>query len=264
MIRHSAMRAAGRLLTYLCLTFLLIPVQFLAVALKWRLAVSLPITYHGMCARLLGFDIRTSGKLHAPGPTLFVCNHVSYLDITMLGAVLPASFVAKSEVARWPLFGLLAKLQRSVFVDRRPSSASKHRDAMQRRLEEGDSLILFAEGTSGDGLHVLPFRTALFSAAEREVRGRPLVVQPVSITYPGIDGLPTGRAHMPWIAWYGDMGMGGHLWNVIGLGRITVDIAFHEPTGLAEHPGRRHLALACHAVVAEGVDRALAGRRVPA
>ena len=258
------MRAVGRLLAYLCFTLLLIPVQALAVAMKWRLAVSLPITYHGMCAKLLGFDVRTNGKLHAGGPTLFVCNHVSYLDITMLGAVLPASFVAKSEVAGWPLFGLLAKLQRSVFVDRRPSSTSKQRDAMQQRLEEGDNLILFAEGTSGDGLHVLPFRSALFSAAERVVHGRPPVVQPVSIAYPGIDGLPTGRAHMPWIAWYGDMGMGGHLWNVIGLGRISVDIDFHPPIGLAEHPSRRHLALACHAMVAEGVDRALAGRRIPA
>ena len=260
MIRHSPLRAFLRLLAYALYTLSLIPVQAVAVFLKRPLAINLPLAYHRRCAGMLGFKIRIHGKLSAEQPTLFVCNHVTYLDIVTLGATLPASFVAKAEVAGWPFFGLLAKLQRSVFVDRRPRSTAGQRDAMQTRLENGDNLILFPEGTSSDGNRVLPFKSALFSVAEREVKGRPLVVQPVSVAYSAIDGLPTGRAHMPRIAWYGDMGMAGHIWNALGLGRISVDIVLHSPTSYAEFAHRRDMARACHETVAGGVERALAGR----
>ena len=260
MIRHSPLRALGRLLAYVCYTLPLMPVQAFAVLLKRPLAVSLPIAYHRRCAGILGFDLRTHGVLSSARPTLFVCNHATYLDIVTLGATLPASFVAKSEVAGWPFFGRLAKLQRSVFVDRRPRSAAGQRDAMQVRLESGDNLILFPEGTSSDGNRVLPFKSALFSVAEREVNGGPLVVQPVSVAYSAIDGLPTGRAHMPRIAWYGEMGMAGHIWKALGLGRITVDIVLHPPTSFAEFSNRREMAQTCHEIVAGGVERALAGR----
>ena len=260
MIRHSPLRAFLRLLAYALYTLSLIPVQAVAVFLKRPLAINLPLAYHRRCAGMLGFKLRIHGKLSAEQPTLFVCNHVTYLDIVTLGATLPASFVAKAEVAGWPFFGLLAKLQRSVFVDRRPRSTAGQRDAMQTRLENGDNLILFPEGTSSDGNRVLPFKSALFSVAEREVKGRPLVVQPVSVAYSAIDGLPTGRAHMPRIAWYGDMGMAGHIWNALGLGRISVDIVLHSPTSYAEFAHRRDMARACHETVAGGVERALAGR----
>ena len=260
MIRHSPLRAFGRLLAYVLYTLPLMPVQALAVLLRRPLAVSLPLSYHRRCAGILGFDLRTHGTLSKARPTLFVCNHVTYLDIVTLGATLPASFVAKSEVSGWPFFGQLAKLQRSVFVDRRPRSTAGQRDAMQIRLESGDNLILFAEGTSSDGIRVLPFKSALFSVAERKVGGKPLVVQPVSIAYSAIDGLPTGRAHMPRIAWYGDMGMAGHIWTVLGLGRISVDVILHEPTSYAEFANRREMAHICHGKVASGVERALAGR----
>jgi len=131
---------------------------------------------------------------------------------------------------------------------------------MQMRLENGDSLILFPEGTSNDGIRVLPFKSALFSVAERTVDGAPLVVQPVSIAYPAIDGLPTGRAHMPRVAWYGAMGMAGHIRTVFGLGRISVDIVLHPPTGLTEFANRREMARICRDTVARGVERSLAGR----
>ncbi len=260
MIRHSPSSALGRAFVYLFFTLALIPVQALAVALRRPLAVSLPLAYHRRCARLLGFDIRVHGRLSEERPTLFVCNHVTYLDIVTLGATLPASFVAKSEVANWPFFGLLAKLQRSVFVDRRPRSTAGQRDAMQARLEDGDNLILFAEGTSHDGVRVLPFKSALFSAAQREIRGGPLTVQPVSLAYSAIDGLPTGRAHMPWIAWYGDMGLAPHIWRVLGLGRIAVDIVLHPTIDFAGFANRREMAESCHRTVADGVERAHAGR----
>src|SRR5262249_58499052 len=134
---------------------------------------------------------------------LFAANHTGYLDIAVLGSVMPGSFVSKAEVASWPLFGWMAKLQRCVFVDRQVRSTAQQRDAIAERLAAGDALILFPEGTSADGNFILPFKSALFSVVYK--RDQPVTVQPVSLTYTRLDGLPIGRMMRPFFAWYGDM-----------------------------------------------------------
>lgn len=256
----SRVRALARLACYLGWTAVLLPVQIAAVAFGWRLAERLPVFYHRSCYRLLGLKVEVRGKISTDRPTLFVSNHSSYADITVLGGLVPGSFVAKSEVADWPFFGLLAKLQRTVFVDRQMRRAADHRDAMQRRLEAGDNLILFPEGTSNDGNRVLPFKSALFSVAERVVDGRPVTVQPVSIAYTRLDGLPLGYALRPCFAWYGDMALVPHLVRLVGLGTVTVVVEFHPPLTLATCGGRRRMAAACRARIAAGVAAALSGR----
>ena len=130
---------------------------------------------------------------------------------------------------------------------------------MVRRLEQGDNLILFPEGTSNDGNRVLPFKSALFGVAEKEIGGKPLLVQPVSISYVRLDGIPVGRGYRPYFAWYGDMEMAGHLWNVFGLGQTTVAIEFHEPITIEQFASRKEMARHCHRVVAEGVSRGIHG-----
>ena len=236
------------------------PFQVLALNFSGPLAKSLPVLYHRLCTRILGFDIRVHGEMKSEPPVLFACNHTSYSDIAILGALLPASFVAKAEVAGWPLFGVLAKLQRTVFVDRRATRATKQRDEMRGRLEAGDNLILFPEGTSSDGNAVLPFKSALFSVAQVEPNGAPLIVQPVSVAYTRLDGMPIGRALRPYFAWYGNMTLAPHFWEVAGLGQATVDVVFHPPVTIAEYQSRKALAEHCYTVVAEGVSRANAGR----
>lgn len=260
----SPSRAAVRLLLYLGFTLALIPVQAFAVRFRLPLRTTLPQWYHKRCARLLGLDIVTRGQMSEVRPTLFASNHVTYLDITVLGALIPGSFVAKSEVGRWPLFGWLAKLQRSVFIDRHARRASEHRDEMMQRLEAGDNLILFPEGTSNDGNQVLPFKSALFSVAERRPHGRALSVQPVSIAYTRLDGVPMGRFLRPFVAWYGDMDMLSHMWNAMGLGRITVEVEFHPLITLDEAGSRKALSERCYDAVARGLAAALAGRPQPA
>ena len=256
----SPLRAVVRIATYLTLTAALLPVQAFALKFHKPLSVRLPVFYHRTCARLLGFRIRVHGKMRAEPPVLFACNHTSYSDIAILGSLLPASFVAKAEVASWPLFGVLAKLQRTVFVDRRATKATKQRDEMIRRLEAGDNLILFPEGTSSDGNAVLPFKSALFSVAQVEPHGHPLLVQPVSLAYTRLDGMPVGRALRPYFAWYGDMTLAPHFWEVAGLGHTTVDVVFHPPVTISAYQSRKALADHCHAVVARGVSAANAGR----
>ncbi|MGF1630517.1 MAG: lysophospholipid acyltransferase family protein [Kiloniellaceae bacterium] len=256
----SPTTALCRLLAYAGLTLALMPVQMLAVGCGWPLRKRLPYWYHGRTCRLLGIEIERHGEPSRGHPTLYVANHVSYLDIEVLGSLLKASFVAKAEVATWPFFAWLARLQETVFVERRAHRAAEHRDEMSRRLEAGDDLVLFAEGTSGDGNSILSFKSALFSVAEQRPRDKPLTVQPVSIAYTRLDGLPLGRYLRPFLAWYGDMELGSHLWHAISLGRVTVVVEFHEPVTLEQFGSRRALSDHCYEVVARGVAAALSGR----
>jgi 1-acyl-sn-glycerol-3-phosphate acyltransferase len=237
-------------------TLPLMPLQVIAVMLDLRLARSLPRFYHRVITRILGFGVVVTGTPVETAPVLFVGNHVSYLDITILGSVIETSFIAKAEIANWPLFGWLAKLQRSVFVERRSARAGAQRDEIAERLAAGDNLVLFPEGTSDDGIHVLPFRSALFGVAEREVAGRPLTVQPFSIAYTRLHGVPIGREWQPIYAWYGDMDLPSHLWRVLGLGRARIDLVFHPPVTIAAFGSRKALADHCFAAVRDGVLRA--------
>lgn len=231
---RSPLRAVVRIIVYGIWTALLLPVQMAAVSSRLRLASTLPRFYHRVCCRILGIQVLRQGELSGAHPVLFVANHASYLDITVLGSLIAGSFVAKAEIADWPFFGLLAKLQRTVFIDRRGAKAADHRDEIGARLDAGDDLILFPEGTSSDGNRVLPFKSALFSVAERRIDGRRLVVQPVSVAYVRIDGLPIGREWRPLFAWYGGMDLTGHMFNVIALGKLTVEVIFHPPLSIAE------------------------------
>lgn len=257
---RSRTRGILRLTAYGLLTLALLPVQMVAVALGLSLRETLPRFYHRLCTRLLGFRVVVRGRRLPDRPMLFVCNHVSYLDIMVLGSVITGCFVAKSEVAGWPGFGLLAKLQRTVFVERRRSAVARHGDAIAERLKGGDNLILFAEGTSSDGTRVLPFKSGLLAAADHRVDGAALTVQPVSIAYTRLNGMPIGRGLRPFLAWFGDMELAPHLWEVVALGRITVVVEFHPATSLAEAGSRKALAAACRDRVAAGLARANAGR----
>jgi 1-acyl-sn-glycerol-3-phosphate acyltransferase len=252
-----------RLFLYVCLTLPLMPIQALLLLLRAPLADRLPRVYHKLAGRVLGFETTVIGVPTSLRPALFVANHTSYVDIEILGGVIEASFVAKSEVRRWPFFGWLARLQRTVFVDRRAHTTHQQRDAIVERLKEGGRLILFPEGTSDDGSRVLPFKSALFAAVHGAHLEHPVTVQPVSVAYVTLDGMPIGRFYRPFFAWYGDMDMASHLWEMVGLGRVGVTVAFHAPVSVAAFPTRKALAEHCWRVVSAGVASAISGRPQP-
>ena len=166
-------------------------------------------------------------------------------------------------MAKWPVLGLLAKLQNSVFVDRKVRTSHLQASDIGRRLEARDSIILFPEGTSDDGNRVLPFKSALFAVAEMKPHDQPLVVQPVSLTYSRLDGIPIGRHLRPFFAWYGDMELFSHARRLIGLGRLTVTVSFHDPVTIDEFGSRKELAAHCYEVIAHGHAEAVAGRLQP-
>lgn len=216
---------------------------------------------HYMVCRILRINIVQIGAPCSEAPVLFVANHTSYLDIPVLGSIALGSFVAKSEVAGWPVIGPLCKLQRTIFIQRKAAQAGDQRDVLRDRLVNGQNLILFAEGTSTDGCHILPFKSSLFSVVETPLKdGRPIYVQPVSITAIALDGLPMGRTLRPLYAWYGNMSLGGHGWPMLKLGRMTVAVEFHPAVRSTDFKDRKALAGYCTQMAMQGVDRALTGR----
>ena len=247
----------ARIVIYFAVTLPAMPVQVMLLAIGGPRARRFPVGYHRLICRLLGIRLVCRGTSSAHRPTLFVSNHTSYLDIEIMGAGIEGSFVSKAEVKGWPIFGWLAKLQRTIFVERADrAGAARQRDEIRRRLDDGDNLILFPEGTSGDGVHLLPFKSTVFAAAEDER----VMVQPVSVVYRLLDGIPLGRFYRPFFAWYGDMTMAPHLWKMLGLGRLTVVMTFHEPVRLKDFGSRKLLSEYCARIIAEGMGAALAGR----
>lgn len=245
---------------YLGWTVVTMPVQAVGLWLRLGWVARFPRFYHRQCCRILGLRVRQIGHPVSGGPVLFAANHTGYLDISVLGSLIPGSFVSKSEVARWPFFGWLAKLQRCVFVDRQVRSTAQQRDAIAERLTAKDALILFPEGTSGDGNFVLPFKSALFSTVFNRHSDMAIAVQPVSVAYTRLDGLPIGRPLRPFFAWYGDMTLPRHLWRVLGLGIIDAVVEFHPPAVVSDFASRKELAQFCYERISVGVGRHLAGR----
>ena len=250
----SRSRPVLLLAAFALFTLPLMPLQQLFVWLWPRMARRFPMHYHRVVCRILGIRVKIVGAPPSEGPVLIACNHVSWLDIMVLSSLAPLSFVAKREVNGWPFFGALARLQRTVFVDRaRRHATGDSRDEMQERLKAGDILVLFAEGTSSDGHRVLPFKSAFFGAAEFPG----VLVQPVTLAYGGHRNLPmTGRLR-PLYAWYGDMELPPHLWEALATGPIEVTVVCHPALSLGGEVTRKHLAAHAEQLVRQGLVLAL-------
>lgn len=257
------------------------PFHLIGMAIGGRAASALTPLWHHLVLRLIGVNVTVSGAPSEARPLLLLSNHVSWLDISVLGATAPVSFIAKKEVATWPFFSWLAKLQRTVFIDRerRQSTGSATRE-VAHRLASGDIMVLFAEGTSGDGNTVLPFRSSLIGAAQRALRSDVrdgegdqdsinaeaadfTTIQPVAIAYRAQHGLPLGRQHRPLVAWYGDMPMVPHLGRILAEGAIDVYVSFGEPYKVTQDMDRKALALEMHKVVRDMVAAINSGGRLP-
>jgi lyso-ornithine lipid O-acyltransferase len=241
-----SLRAFLVLGAFFALTLPLMPLQLLLVKTGSRYARSFPHWYHRQVCKLIGIRLKVEGEIAAEQGVLIISNHVSWLDITVLSAIAPVSFVAKQEVSTWPFVKWLAKLQRSVFVDRnRRAEVGDKANEILERLAAGDHIVLFAEGTSSDGNSVVPFKTALFAAAKPvggAKLGAKVSAQTLAITYPKIYGLPLCRRGRHVIAWYGDMDMASHAWRLLGLGPIDANIRIGPPVPLDAFPDRKALA----------------------
>lgn len=258
-------RRAGKVLLVALYTLLLIPVQEVAVRTHWWSDRAIPRLWHRLTLWVLGIRVHVRGAVAAERPLLIVSNHVSWTDISVLGAIAPVHFIARSDMRNWPVLGTFARLQRSVFVDReRKSAAPDQTREIARRLSNGDPMVLFAEGTTGDGNRVLPFKSTLFGAAQmalQEATGAERVlVQPVAIAYLRRNGLPLDRRERGAIAWLGDMDFVPHLAAMLGQGAIDVEVRFGEPIPFAAGGDRKAIARAAESEVRRMLVAALRQR----
>ncbi|MCO5732628.1 1-acyl-sn-glycerol-3-phosphate acyltransferase [Rhizobium sp. SSA_523] len=228
----TVLRIAITVLVLTVVTLLLLPFQLMALRFDWPLRRRLPRWWHRTACRLLGIRIRIHGQPERRRPLMLVANHASWKDILVLGAVADVAFIAKSDVATWPVFGLLAKWQKTVFVEREQKrKAGEQVNEIAERLAKGEIIVLFPEGTTSDGNRLLTVKTSLFGAAASAVPASPdgvVYVQPVSIAYTGIYGMPMGRYHRPIAAWPGDVELVPHLMGVLKAEALDVDVDFGE------------------------------------
>lgn len=260
------LRAFFLAVAFIGLTLASIPIQFVSMRFGLKLRKRYPLIYQRMLCKAFGIRITVIGEPVRDRGVLMVANHSGYWDVVVLGTVTPVSFVAKSEVSSWPFFGMMARLQRSVFVERaRRSRAGEARDVLRERLLDGDALVLFPEGTSTDGNRVISFKSALMGAAETTLgvdehgQVEHVPVQPVSITYVAVHGIPLGRENRPLFAWYGDMDLLPHVWEAFKTGPFDVVIEFHPPLVAKPGCGRKQIAALAEAAVRQGQARALRG-----
>ena len=234
-------------LAFLAVTLALLPLQLIGLAFDLRLQRTVPHLYHRILCALIGVRIREVGTRSAASPALILSNHVSWLDICVISALSPVVFVAKSEVAGWPVLGWLAKLQRTVFINRQ----ARHQtgDATREiagRLLGGDAVVLFAEGTSSDGVRVLPFRSSLVGAVHHALGNSAqhisITVQPMSVAYVSLSGVPMGRALRERVAWYGDADLMPHLAHVLAAGAVDVTVSWGEAVAYDMSADRKAIA----------------------
>jgi 1-acyl-sn-glycerol-3-phosphate acyltransferase len=213
-------------------TPLLIAVQWLLEKLNLPGWGAIATRYYRLLCWAMRIRIRVVGQPVRDRAVLFVSNHLSWADILVIGTLGQLAFVAKREVADWPLVGVAARLQRTVFVNRaRRSQTGEAVGAIVKRLLEGTSVVLFAEGTSSDGNRVLPFRSALIGAVKEAAAfgAGAIQIQPMSIGYTGQQGIPMGRQNRPLIAWYGDLDFVPHFKTFCARGAVDAVVSFGEP-----------------------------------
>ena len=201
---------------------------------------------------LFGIKVKVSGKIEKKN-VLFVSNHISYLDILILGSLTKAVFVAKSEIESWPVINKIASIGKTIFVNRsRVLTVRDQVEVLSNALKKGKNLILFPEGTSSDGSKVLPFKSSLFGLNDL-YSNKKFKIQPISLTYSKLDGVPVEKKFRPFFAWFGDMDLVSHAWQFLGLGLIEVNVHYHKSVPLNSFKNRKETSQYCFKVISEQV-----------
>lgn len=187
--------------------------------------------------RIFHLDLRMTGTIPSSG--LLVCNHLSYLDIIVLGATAPCVFISKCEVRRWPVFGWFASLAGTLFLRRdKRSDVARMTQDMRRLLDTGTLVVLFPEGTTSDGREVLPFKSSLLEPVMQQSHG----LSAGFIEYSLNEGSVADE-----VCYWRDMTLAPHLLNLLGKRSLEARLSFTELRQTS--PDRKQLARQLHSEV---------------
>lgn len=251
----AGLTATLKLVAFLLWCAVMVPIQMLIMLFSGRKpAYTTPWIWHNGVCKILGLNVIVEGKPCTDRQVIFISNHLSYLDIPVIASILKASFIAKGEVASWPVFGFLSKLQQTAFVSRSKTTLGNDKNNLENMLKDGRSMILFPEGTSTDGRSVVPFKSSLFSIA-LAIEETDIWLQPMTLSIINVDGNPpVAQDVRDLYAWYGDMTLPPHLSAFGKTKGATIKITFHEPISARATPDRKILASRCYEAVAGGLE----------
>jgi 1-acyl-sn-glycerol-3-phosphate acyltransferase len=191
----------------------------------------------------LGIRVKTIGEPLHNRPTLLLSNHISWTDIIAIGSVADVTFVAKTGVRNTFFVGFMSSLQRTLFVDYHSRrDARRTSQEMAKRLSSNSAVLLFAEGHRDLGTHVQPFRSALVGAAQaamEEGGAKDVAIQPVTIAYTHLQGLPVSRNERSGISGMNARGFKAVVANLLTSGMKDVTIAFGAPIPLGPDTDRK-------------------------
>lgn len=228
------------------------PLQWLIARHMPRMAHRIPIFFCRSLLRLLSVRVSIDGAAIAAGPVLMAANHVSWIDVLVLGGIQPFCFLAKSEVSRWPILSAFAEVQGTVFVDRaRRRSIPGANEMMAKRMAEGHAVLLFPEGTTNAAAEPGPFRTSHFAAARELLRSHRLretvAVQPVAISYSSRNA-----------AWVGDDGLLSHVWRTLRAPPLECRVTFSTPIAYTRASNRKQVARLSREAIIDALGRSAA------
>lgn len=251
-------RAVLRIPAFVLLTLGLLAAFFLAYPFPGPRRRVVQMWHAGVCT-ILGLKVRCFGTplRHS---AVHVANHASYLDIPAMGSIMPCTFFAKSEVAHWPVFGFLARVSGTRFVDRRRMRAGDHPGVVEELIADNELPAFFPEGTSTDGSGVKPFRPTLFQGVVDAAHHRQVLVQPVTVAYiRDGGGRPLGKEGRARAAWFDETGFFAHLWQSFCGAGYEIHLLYHDPVEVRAGADRKTLAIETERAVRLGLDAALEG-----
>lgn len=242
----------ARLLIFLTASlFTLMFQSTLMLFTRGPVALVYPRLFHAFCTRLFGIKVLVEGEIEEGPGIVYVGNHISYLDIPIIGGLIKGCFVAKKEVEDWPFFGVMGKMGQTVYISRKPADAGKETKTLLSRLEEGLPLIIFPEGTSSDGTKIFPFKSSSFEIfLNKNIKIKPFTISVMEVN--GQRALTQRQRNL--YAWHGDMTLLPHLWSVAkGKGAI-VKVIFQKNIATINFKNRKDLSMATYQAVVKGLD----------
>lgn len=230
-------------LGFVVITIPMMLVMIITKTLKLKIYDKIPRLFHSLLLTLLGVRVTVSGSLKHNTPLIVISNHVSWLDILVIGSSFECHFIGKSEIANWAIFGYLAKLQNTIFVNRaaKGTKVGEQVNQINDTLKQNKTIILFPEGTTSDGNRILKFKSALFAAAKPSESCQPYVQQ-ICLQYRKINGMPLTRSHRPFVAWYGDADLVPHLKTMLSFTPLDVHIQIGEAVLYNDFTSRQEMA----------------------
>jgi 1-acyl-sn-glycerol-3-phosphate acyltransferase len=219
---------------------------------KGQFAYVIPKFWHKGICFILGLKVEIIGEPVQNKQIIYISNHLSYLDIPVIGAFLKASFIAKEDIASWPVIGYLASVQQTAFISRSSRQAKKVANALDSMVQEGKSLILFPEGTSSAGTTVLPFKSSLFSLAQPKNMS-PLSIQPFILELIEVDKNAVTEISRDLYSWYGDMDFGPHIWDFLKTKGAKIRLNFLPPIYPTDNQDRKDLCMLVENQISSGL-----------